>query len=80
MRRPVEVLIRVSVNRKGEVSDAAYVWPGSGNYFARLAQRAALSWEFRPPTRNGDPEPSVWSLRFHFGREKTDVTATEETK
>ena len=55
MRRPVEVLIRVSVNREGTVADASYVWPGPGNYFARLAQRASLEWEFRPPTRHGGP-------------------------
>ena len=80
MRRHVEVLIRVSVNRDGTVSDAVYVSPGPGNYFARLAQRAALSWKFKPPTRNGEADPSVWILRFNFGREKTEATATEETK
>ncbi len=78
MRRPVEVLIRVSVNREGRVSDAAYMSLGPGNYFARLAQRAALSWEFTPPLRSGNPERSVWTLRFYFEREKTEVTATEE--
>jgi TonB family protein len=80
MRRPVEVLIRVSVNQEGTVSDAAYMSLGSGNYFARLAQRAAQSWKFKPPTRNGVAERSVWTLRFKFEREKTDVTATEETR
>ncbi|MGA8743913.1 MAG: protein kinase, partial [Terracidiphilus sp.] len=78
MRRPVEVLIRVSVNEEGRVADASYVSPGPGNYFARLAQRTALSWEFTPPMRNGDPRRSVWMLRFYFEREKTEVTATEE--
>ncbi|MGC1424179.1 MAG: protein kinase [Terracidiphilus sp.] len=78
MRRPVEVLIRVSVNQDGAVSDAAYMSHGPGNYFARLAQRAAESWKFKPPTRNGNPERSVWTLRFNFEREKTEVTATED--
>ncbi len=78
MRRPVEVLIRVSVNEEGRVVDASYVSPGPGNYFARLAQRTALSWEFTPPMRSGDPRRSVWMLRFYFEREKTEVTATEE--
>jgi TonB family protein len=78
MRRPVEVLIRVSVNQKGTVSDAAYVAPGSGNYFARAAQRAALSWKFKPPVQHGDPERSVWMLKFNFGRGSTEATATEE--
>jgi serine/threonine protein kinase len=78
MRRPVEVLIRVSVNQEGTVSDAAYVVPGPGNYFARVAQRAALSWKFKPPVQNGDPERSVWMLKFNFGRGSTEATATEE--
>ncbi|MGA8087941.1 MAG: protein kinase [Terracidiphilus sp.] len=78
MRRPVEVLIRVSVNREGTVSDAAYVEPGPGSYFARVAQRAALSWKFKPPIRNGDRERSVWMLRFNFTRAGTEPSATEE--
>ena len=45
IRGTVEVIIRVSVNQDGVVSNAAYVSPGPGKYFARLAQRAALSWE-----------------------------------
>ncbi|MGA9584157.1 MAG: TonB family protein [Terracidiphilus sp.] len=77
MRRPVEVVLRVTVNRDGTVADAAYVSPGPGNYFARLAQRTALSWKFKPPIRNGDPERSVWTLQFNFEREKTEATATE---
>jgi eukaryotic-like serine/threonine-protein kinase len=80
MRRPVEVVIRVSVNREGTVSDASYVSPGPGNYFARQAQRAAQSWTFTPPTRNGNAERSVWVLRFNFEREKTEATASLESK
>ncbi len=78
MRRPVEVLIRVSVNQEGTVSDASYVVPGPGNYFARAAQRAALSWKFKAPVQNGDRERSVWMLRFNFGRAGTEATATEQ--
>jgi TonB family protein len=80
MQRPVQVLLRVSVNRDGAVSDVAYLTPGPGNYFARQAQQAARSWEFKPPIRNGDPQRSVWTLLFDFGREKTDVTAIEEKR
>jgi TonB family protein len=80
MRRPLEVIVRVTVNQEGAVSNAAFVSPGSGNYFARLAQKAALSWEFTPPRRNGNPVRSVWTLRFHFEREKTEVMAVEESR
>ena len=78
MRSLVEVQTRVSVTKDGKVSDAAYVSPGPGNYFARLAQRAARSWEFSPPTENGKPERSVWTLQFQFARDKTEATATRE--
>jgi TonB family protein len=80
MRRPLEVIVRVTVNQDGAVSNAAFVSPGSGNYFARLAQKAALSWEFTPPRRSGNPVRSVWTLRFHFEREKTEVMAVEESR
>jgi TonB family protein len=78
MRRPVQVLLRVTVNQKGTVADASYVVPGPGNYFARAAQRAAMEWKFKPPVRDGDPERSVWMLKFRFGREGTAATATKE--
>jgi hypothetical protein len=78
MTRPVEVLIRVSVNPEGTVSDAAYVVPGPGNYFAKISQRAALSWKFKPPVQNGDRERSVWMLKFNFARAGTEATATEQ--
>ncbi len=80
MRSLVEVQTRVSVTKDGKVSDAAYVSPGPGNYFARVAQRAARSWEFSPPTENGKPERSVWTLQFHFARDKTEATATPEQR
>jgi TonB family protein len=78
MRIPVNVQLRVSVNKAGAVSDVAYVSPGAGNYFARLAQRTVRSWKFSPPTRNGVPEPSAWKILFHFSRNKTEASATRE--
>lgn len=81
MRRgPVTVLIRVWVNQNGSVTEAAYRSLGPGNYFARLAQRAARSWKFKPPMRNGQVERSVWTLRFIFDRGRAEATATEDTE
>jgi TonB family protein len=77
MRGPVEVEIRVSVNKHGAVSNAEYMTQGPGNYFARTAREAARSWKFTPPQREGEPQASVWNLRFRFERRNTDVTATE---
>lgn len=78
MRASVLVVLRVTVNRNGSVADVSYVSPGPGNYFARVAQRAALTWKFDPPLRDGHAEPSVWRLRFFFSRRNVDVTASEE--
>jgi len=79
MHGPLMVTVRVTVNRSGAVEDASYVSPGPGNYFARIAVRAARGWKFAPPDPDGaHPQPSVWTLRFHFTRSKVDVTATEE--
>jgi TonB family protein len=78
MRASVLVILRVTVNRNGSVADISYVSPGPGNYFARVAQRAALTWKFDPPLREGHAEPSVWRLRFFFSRRDVDVTASEE--
>ncbi len=77
MRGPVQVEVRVSVNEEGRVTNAEYVSHGPGNYFARVAHEAARSWKFRPPERGGHAKSSIWTLRFHFEREKTEVSATE---
>lgn len=78
MHEPVDVVLRLTVDRNGKVADASYVSPGPGNYFARIAQRAAEGWAFNPPLRGGRAETSVWRLRFHFWHRSVDVEATEE--
>ncbi|WP_348261608.1 protein kinase [Telmatobacter sp. DSM 110680] len=76
----VEAQVRVSVNKDGAVSNVEYISPGAGNYFARLAERAARSWQFTPPMQNGKPGPSVWVLRFYFARNQTEATAEREQR
>ncbi|HEX3893667.1 MAG TPA: TonB family protein [Terracidiphilus sp.] len=79
MRAPVAVILRVTVNRNGSVADASYVSPGSGNYFARAAQHAAVQWKFDPPLSGGRPQASVWRLHFFFSRSSSvEVTAEQE--
>ena len=80
MRAPLLVTLRVTVNRNGSVADASYIEPGPGNYFARIAQRAALQWTFDPPLQNGRPQSSVWKLRFFFSRSNVEANATEEDR
>ena len=77
MHGPVVVETRVFVDRNGGVLSAAYITQGPGNYFARIALRAAQAWKFTPPQTHGHPQPSVWTLRFYFTHGKTEVTATQ---
>lgn len=80
MRAPVVVVLRVFVNRSGNVSDAAYVSQGPGNYFAKIAQRAALQWKFNPPLSEGKPQPSTWEVRFYFSRSNTEANGEERSR
>jgi TonB family protein len=77
IRGSVKVAVRVSVNRRGTVSNAAYLSPGAGNYFARISMQAARSWKFKPPTSGGHPESSTWTLHFSYWPTRTEATATE---
>jgi serine/threonine protein kinase len=77
MQAPVVIVLRVFVNRDGTVSDATYVSHGPGNYFAKIAQRAAEQWKFNPPLSGGRPQPSTWELRFYFSRSNTEANAEE---
>jgi TonB family protein len=77
MREPVEVTVRVAVDRNGAVKNVSYISPDEGSYFARTAVRAAHLWKFVPPERNGNPQSSTWVLHFTFSPTKTKVEAKE---
>ena len=77
MRGPVNVAIHASVNSSGSVSNATYISPGPGNYFARISLEAARSWKFKPPRMNGRSNPSAWTLHFTFRPERIEATATQ---
>jgi TonB family protein len=74
----VEAQVRVSVDKDGAVSNVECITPGPGNYFARIAERAARSWQFKPPMQDGKPDRSVWVLRFYFARNQTEATAERQ--
>ncbi len=78
MHGSARVVIRVNVNRQGDVSSADYVSPGEGNYFARVSHRAAEQWKFQAPRSHGHPETSTWTLHFYFTGSNVDVTAVQE--
>jgi TonB family protein len=73
----VRVSVRVDVDPSGKVTAAKLAAPANSQYFARLALKAAQSWEFAPPQASGQPTSSAWILRFRFGRASTEVSPTQ---
>ncbi len=73
----VKVIVRVTVDTSGNVSQATLTSAGPSRYFANKAVAAARQWKFKPPQENGQPKASEWLLRFQFGRSSTQVFPTE---
>jgi TonB family protein len=73
----VNVEVRLTADRNGDVSDAALASPGPSKYFAKLALEAARKWKFKPARAGGQPVSSEWTLRFRFTRGDVTVTPTE---
>jgi TonB family protein len=69
----VRVIVGLTVDTAGNVSDAKLVSPGPSKYFARIALESARQWKFQPPTVEGSPASSAWTLRYLFGRAGTEV-------
>lgn len=74
----IVVTVRVSVNANGEVTEAKLRSAGQSRYFANAAMKAAWSWRFEPPRRDGRALSSVWTLRFKFRRAGDETGAVEE--
>ncbi len=77
IRGKVNVKIRVSVNRSGEVTSASIDSEGGSRYFAQQALVAARKWRFKPAHHGREAVPSVWLLRFQFRRDRSEATPTE---
>lgn len=73
----VKVTIRITVDASGNVSNAAFDSSGPSKYFANLALQAARQWKFKSAQVGGRAVPSVWILRFQFGRDGTEITPAE---
>jgi len=67
-----QVVVRVTVNRAGDVMEATFEDAGPSPYFARISNRAAREWKF---ARGSTPDPRSWLLRFEFSRDGTTVRA-----
>jgi TonB family protein len=73
----IKVIIHVSVDASGNVSQAKFVSAGPSKYFSERALEAARRWKFNPPQIDGQPAASEWTLRFQFGRAGTQVFPAE---
>ncbi|HMA96091.1 MAG TPA: TonB-dependent receptor [Polyangiaceae bacterium] len=60
-----EVVLRLTVDEQGNVTDAEVTAP-VGNGFDEAAQQAALKFKFEPATRNGTPMKAKILYRYAF--------------
>ncbi|HUX43391.1 MAG TPA: TonB family protein [Terracidiphilus sp.] len=77
IRGHIRVRIRVTVDSRGDVSNATFESPGPSKYFARVALQAAQHWRFKPAQVDGQAASSVWILQFQFTQTATEVTPVE---
>jgi serine/threonine protein kinase len=71
----IKVVVRVSVDRSGNVVAESLESRGSSRYFARLATDAAKKWKFAP---SEDATNRKWLLQFEFSREGVTGNALNE--
>jgi TonB family protein len=74
----LKVVVEVSVDESGNVSQAKLVSPGPSTYFANRALAAARGWKFNPPQVNGQAAASEWVLRFEFRKTSAEVSPSEK--
>lgn len=77
IRGRVNVRIRVTVDPRGDVSNATFASPGPSKYFAKVALQAAQHWRFKPAQVDGQAASSEWILQFQFTQTATEVTPVE---
>jgi len=74
----LRVVVDVSVDASGNVSEAKFVSPGPSTYFASRALAAARGWKFNPPQVDGQAAASEWVLRFQFRKTSIEVVPVEK--
>jgi TonB family protein len=67
IRGRFHVVVRVTVNRSGNVVDESLDDPGPSQYFAKLASKAARQWRFAADSQDA----RQWLVRFDFSRDET---------
>lgn len=78
IRGTVRVIVKVNVDRSGNVEDAEIESRGPSKYFAHAALDAAQDWKFKPPKVGGRGVLSTWTLRFEFTRDGTTIIPTQK--
>jgi TonB family protein len=68
----INITVRVSVDRSGEVVKAALDDRASSKYFIRAAMDAAKKWKF---AKAQDQASRVWLLHFEFDRSGSTAQA-----
>jgi TonB family protein len=72
----IKVEVRLAVDERGNVTDAALESAGPSKYFANKALEAARRWQFKPAQVDGRAVPSAWLLHFQF--KQSGITVTPE--
>jgi TonB family protein len=73
IRGVIDIAVRVTLDRSGNVVAATLDNRASGKYFSHAAIDAAKKWKFAPAA---DQASRVWLLRFEFTRAGTTAHAT----
>jgi serine/threonine protein kinase len=77
VRGQIKVVVRVTVDRSGNVVAENLEVHGSSKYFARVATDAAKLWKFAPAENQSGRE---WLLQFEFSRDGTTARAVPRAK
>jgi TonB family protein len=74
IRGQIKVVVRVTVDRSGNVTGENTEVRGSSRYFNRLAAEAAKKWKFAPAD---NASPRDWQIQFEFTREGISAHAAQ---
>jgi TonB family protein len=77
VRGQIKVVVRVTVDRSGNVVAENLEVHGSSKYFARVATDAAKLWKFAPAENQSARE---WLVQFEFSRDGATAHAVPRTK
>jgi len=77
VRGQIKVVVRVTVDRAGNVIAENLEARGSSRYFARVATEAAKRWKFAPADNQS---PREWLVQFEFSRDGTTAHAVPRSK